>query len=45
MTNGEATDGTLITSELLKWIRLQTRKWIATIMDQAIKQVFWQIGS
>ena len=30
MSNGKAMDATLMASELLKWIRPQTRQWITT---------------
>ena len=40
MSNGKATDATLMTSELLKWKSLQNHQWIAIAMDEAIKQGF-----
>ena len=45
MSNEKAADATLMTTEFLKWKRPQTCQQIATIMDQAIKQVFQNIGS
>ena len=40
MSNSKAVDVALMTSELLKWTRPQPRQWIATVMDQVIKQGF-----
>ena len=38
MFGGKAADATLMKMGLLKHMRSQTCQWIATIMDQALKQ-------
>ena len=40
MSNGNAKDAISLTSELLNRTRSQTRQWIASVMDQAIKRGF-----
>ena len=40
MASGKVADVTSLTSELFKWTGPHTRYWIATLIDQAIKQGF-----